>query len=79
MLSGIQCSPADTVAVGEPVVFVCGGASERQQCILPGELKNLHQNCFSNELKSQLVNLSISFAHFYVGCNSEGFVTFSFY
>lgn len=42
-------------------------------------VNNLHQNCFSNQLKSQLVNLSIYFPNFYVGCNSEGFVTFSFY
>lgn len=42
MLLGLQRSLADTVAVGEPVVFMCGGASERQQCILPGKSKKLH-------------------------------------
>lgn len=53
VLSGLQCSPADTVAVGEPVMFMRGGASERQQCILPGEINKLHPTCYSKELKSQ--------------------------
>lgn len=53
-LSGLQCSAADTVAVGESVVFMCGWASERQQCILPGERNKLHQNCYAPEQKSNV-------------------------
>lgn len=52
MPSGLQRSLADTVAVGEPVVLMCGGTSERQQCILPGKRKKLHPNCSAFEQNS---------------------------
>lgn len=51
-LPGLQRSLADTVAVGEPVVFMRGGASERQQCILPGERQELHPQCFAPDHNS---------------------------
>lgn len=38
VLSGVQRSPADPVAVGEPAVHVCGAASQRQHGVLPGEV-----------------------------------------
>lgn len=42
-LSGLQCSPADSVAVGEPAVCVCGAAPQRQHGVLPGEAPNQTQ------------------------------------
>lgn len=41
LLSGLQCSPADPVAVGGPALLVCGAASQRQHGVLPGEAEIL--------------------------------------
>lgn len=35
--SGVQCSPADPVAVGGPALRMCGAASQRKHRLLPGE------------------------------------------
>lgn len=83
MLSGLQRSLADTVAVGEPAVFMCGGASETQQCILPGKRKKLHPNCSAPEQTSwafksysdiSIISVFIAYVKFCMGCCMTAFL-----